>query len=212
MAIIKQGILGGFSGKVANVTGSSWKGRAVVKGRPLSVANPRTAGQVTNRSAFKACTQFASLILTSLIIPLMNRFAGNISGYNKYVSLNKNYFDETGLITQANMNFGTGKLGETPIAVLNRNISGGSFDVSWDGVLDNSYKLSTDWAYALFINRTTGEILFQGNTTNDRSVEEAGVDIATATIGDVIDCWVTFLRADGTQVGNTAYVSATLIA
>ena len=46
MGILKQGILGGFSGKVANVVGTSWKGIAVIKAMPLSVANPKTAGQV----------------------------------------------------------------------------------------------------------------------------------------------------------------------
>ncbi len=40
MGIIKRGILGGFSNKVANVVGSSWKGINTMRALPLSVANP----------------------------------------------------------------------------------------------------------------------------------------------------------------------------
>jgi hypothetical protein len=75
MAIIKQGILGGFLNKV----GTAWKGRAVMRAMPLSVANPRTAAQIGNRQTFKVITKVASQLLGSVIVPLCNKFAGNIS-------------------------------------------------------------------------------------------------------------------------------------
>jgi hypothetical protein len=37
MRIIKQGVLGGFSGKVGTVIGSSWKGIAVMRGPTGSI-------------------------------------------------------------------------------------------------------------------------------------------------------------------------------
>ena len=46
MAKVRQGILGGFRGRVGNIVGTGWKGIAVMKSLPLTVANPRTAGQV----------------------------------------------------------------------------------------------------------------------------------------------------------------------
>jgi len=52
MGTIKKGILGGFSGKVGTVVGSSWKGIAYMKSLPLSVKNPRTEAQVSNRAKF----------------------------------------------------------------------------------------------------------------------------------------------------------------
>src|SRR5690606_508733 len=45
MGIIKQGILGGFSGKVGNVVGASWKGIDYIRSLPSSVSNPRTPGK-----------------------------------------------------------------------------------------------------------------------------------------------------------------------
>jgi hypothetical protein len=52
MGKIKQGILGGFKGKVGTVIGSSWNGIAYMRGLAQSVKNPKTAGQtdVTPRS------------------------------------------------------------------------------------------------------------------------------------------------------------------
>jgi hypothetical protein len=50
MGTIKQGILGGFSGKVGTVIGASWKGINYMRSIPQHVKNPRTAGQVSQRS------------------------------------------------------------------------------------------------------------------------------------------------------------------
>lgn len=59
MGTIKQGILGGFSGKVGTVIGSSWKGISYMKGRAQSTRNPKTAAQTMQRTYFK---QLAALI------------------------------------------------------------------------------------------------------------------------------------------------------
>lgn len=58
MGTIKQGILGGFSGKVGTVIGSSWKGFSYMRGRAQSVKNPRTEGQVEQRSKFALTLDF----------------------------------------------------------------------------------------------------------------------------------------------------------
>ena len=58
METIKQGILGGFSGKVGTVIGSSWKGISYMRGRAQGVKNPRTEGQVEQRSKFALTLDF----------------------------------------------------------------------------------------------------------------------------------------------------------
>ena len=40
MGTIKQGILGGFSGKVGTVIGGSWKGISYMRSQAQSVKNP----------------------------------------------------------------------------------------------------------------------------------------------------------------------------
>jgi hypothetical protein len=58
MGTIKQGILGGFSGKVGTVIGSSWKGISYMRGQAQHVKNPRTAGQVNQRLKFNLALNF----------------------------------------------------------------------------------------------------------------------------------------------------------
>jgi hypothetical protein len=88
MGVIKRGLLGGFSGKVANLVGSSWKGIAVVKSLPLSVSNPNTAAQQTQRGKLSGVVIVAKLILATVIKPYWDRFAQQMSGYNAFVSAN----------------------------------------------------------------------------------------------------------------------------
>ena len=62
MGKIKQGILGGFKGKVGTVIGSSWNGIAYMKGQAQSVRNPKTAAQMTQRNFFKEVQELAAQI------------------------------------------------------------------------------------------------------------------------------------------------------
>ena len=53
MGKIKQGILGGFKGKVGTVIGASWNGIAYMRGLAPSHKNPKTAAQLKQRAFFK---------------------------------------------------------------------------------------------------------------------------------------------------------------
>ena len=53
MGKIKQGILGGFKGKVGTVIGASWNGISYMRGLAQSHKNPKTAAQLKQRSFFK---------------------------------------------------------------------------------------------------------------------------------------------------------------
>ncbi len=53
MGKIKQGILGGFKGKVGTVIGASWNGIAYMKGLPQSQKDPKSAAQMRQRAFFR---------------------------------------------------------------------------------------------------------------------------------------------------------------
>lgn len=95
MGKIKQGILGGFANKVGTVVGSSWKGIAVMRSMPLSVANPKTTAQVSNRSKFAQVVKNGQQLLSSVIQPNFNPQAKYMSGYNVFVKINKDFLDGT---------------------------------------------------------------------------------------------------------------------
>lgn len=60
MATYKQGILGGFSGRIGNVVGTFWKGRQVMRIRAASVNDANTPRQQEQRMRFKLVNSFLS--------------------------------------------------------------------------------------------------------------------------------------------------------
>lgn len=99
MAIIDAGILGGLSGKIGNVVGSSWKGISYIRIKAARRANPRTVNQVNQRNKFSAVVRLASELLYPLIRPYWNSEAVRMSGYNLFVSRNIDAYDDNGALT-----------------------------------------------------------------------------------------------------------------
>ena len=148
MAKIKQGILGGFSGKVAGVVGTSWKGRAVMKSRPLSVANPRTDAQQEQRGKFSKIAELASGILTTFVQQVENPISGDISGYNKFVKDNKTAFNALGKLQYANFGCGGGKIINVESAHLLAVAGDSNVTLSWTNGAGISALRLTDKVYA----------------------------------------------------------------
>ena len=62
MATYKQGILGGFKGKVGTVIGSFWKGRNVMRAVPNHVNDPQTPAQMAQRQKFSLVSHFVNSV------------------------------------------------------------------------------------------------------------------------------------------------------
>jgi hypothetical protein len=211
MGVIKSGILGGFSGKVGAVVGTSWKGIDVMKKLPAKVANPQTTPQTNQRNRFKGVVEFASAINSSVIKPLWDRFAQRKSGNNAFVQRNIDNFNTSGVLSApSTLEISNGKMTATPITVAVADISLQQVVIDWSSVLTDNFQNATDIAYAVAYNATTGEIKAQ-TSLNDRSTESTNVAMDITT-GDVVHSWLAFRRADGTVVSDTAYLLATVIA
>jgi len=131
MAIIKQGILGGGSGSIAGVVMSSWKGRAILKAKPLSVANPKTDLQVAQRTSFKAIAQLGSLLLTGYIQKICNVVSGNITGFNKFCSDNAKAFSSVGVFVPSKFYVGGGILPTVVVSAATADEDDHSIAINW---------------------------------------------------------------------------------
>ena len=69
MGTIKQGILGGFSGKVGTVVGGNWKGISYMRALAQNVKNPRTDAQMNQRSKFALAIAFLKPIKNYVPLP-----------------------------------------------------------------------------------------------------------------------------------------------
>lgn len=210
MGIIKQGILGGFSGKVANIVGSSWKGIAIIKSLPLSVANPQTAGQVAQRTKLSNTVAFAKQILSSVIKPLRDRFAVQESGYNTFVSDNIALFADAMPNPAEDLIVASGKMASTEIKNLTTTAGSPDITVDWLDDSGSGFKLSTDDAYIVAVNETQENIA----VSSASAVRSDGTVVlsfdADSVAGDTMNIYLVFMRADGTIVSETSFLSDTV--
>ncbi len=159
MGKIKQGILGGFSGKVAGVVGSSWKGINVIRAMPVSVANPRTTPQVNQRNKFSQSILFASQILSTIIKPLWDRFAVQMSGYNAFIADNINNFNAEGLITPENLIFSKGKMAAVPGFMVQYDSTSHHFTLFWLADLEDNYMSADDvMSFGVFVTEVKDKV------------------------------------------------------
>ena len=206
MGIIKQGILGGFSGKVANVVGTSWKGIAVVKSQPLSVANPKTAAQVAQRTKLAACVKILQPILSEVIKPLNDRFAGQMSGYNYVLQKSINAFSETGfLLKPAEFKISRATAKAQLIDAIAAETKINKYKVSWSSDAGEGYALANDKGYLVCINGCNNAVA--SKTGFVRSAGQAVVEFQDGEVveEDSLNFYLAFLRSDGTIGFAQAY-------
>ena len=213
MGKIKQGILGGFSGKVGNVIGTSWKGISVVKVMPQSVANPRTTAQVTQRNSLKEAVAFATQALSGFIKPCWDRFAQSMSGYNEFISKNIANFDNEGLIDPSMLVASKGKL-TAPETFTLTGLANGNMTIAHTNAALGAYDSSTDVQMLLVYNERSGQVV--GLTTAIQRTVLGPTTIASSKmemkVGDVIHGWLVFRSADGTKVSAGTYDSFEVVA
>lgn len=89
MGTIKQGILGGFSGKVGTVIGGNWKGIDYMRSKAASISNPKTEAQLDQRARFAAALKFLQPLTPFLRIGFKN-YAVKMTAFNSAMSYNLN--------------------------------------------------------------------------------------------------------------------------
>jgi len=201
MATMKQGILGGLSGKIGNVVGSSWKGIPVLKSLPLSVANPNTAGQQAQRGAFTKVVEAAQALLAGLITAYWNKWAEKMSGFNSFISKNIKAFDATGLVAAGNIVVGTSV--SHPAHTLGISCNAATDDIDFT-FIDNTGEegaLATDTAVLVAYNETTDQWYFDAVGTR-RNSSPGNMPGVVQTIGDTVYGFLAFENADGVLGGT----------
>ncbi len=207
MGTIKQGILGGFSGKVGNVVGASWKGIDYIRSLPSSVSNPRTPGQVTQRTKFSMVQSF----LTSMIPVIrvgFKKYTGKQTATNAAMSYNlKNGVIGEGSdleLDYPNLLISRGKLLPAPSPSVSINLN--DIIVEWDNTISGNAS-QTDEVILLIYNKTKGESKYElGKFV--RTTGEASVAIPASWKGDTLECYLGFITEDGRVVSNSVYAGS----
>ena len=206
MGTIKKGILGGFSGKVGTVVGGSWKGISYMRSLPQKVKNPRTEGQVSQRSKF-AITMYYLKPMTAFLRTGWKLYAHRQSPINAAMS-----YALANAITGAYPDYDIDpskvlvSRGSLATAVnANANDAGGSIDISWDDNSGVSNAKQTDKALIAIANPTKGEAVTI-TTGEERMTGYQNVAIPADWSGDEVQVYLGFISEDGKEVSNSVYL------
>lgn len=202
MAIIKKKVLGQFTGTIADIIGSSWKGKSVVRSKPVSVANPRSDIQSTSRRQFKALALMGRDALSGFIKPLWDRGSKGMSGYNRFIQTNIALFDANEDLPHADMVASRGIMLPPEIDLVS-SVAPGILQVEINQVNDPKGTAS-DQLYALVLDATTSEVLFAGNTGQVRQSAHLGATTLNIKNTSGVSVFLAWRSADGRLTSNSA--------
>ena len=122
MSVLQNPIVGRMKQKIGGVVMSTWKGINVMRGKPLTVANPKTDAQLMRRSAL---TQIVAIART-IVAAISNGFreqAVKKSAFNAFTGYNlRNAFNyaapPAATIVPADVLVSQGTISPTPINAL----------------------------------------------------------------------------------------------
>lgn len=204
MGVIKRGILGGFSGKVGGVVGSSWKGISVMRSMPLTVANPKTVKQIQQRSKFSKLSKLGSKLLTSTIKPFWDRFAQMKSGFNSFIEVNKNAFEGNQNFDFPKLVLSQGRLGDTPFTLVLEQ-SGKELRLAYDPIQEGPFIDGDDLGNIVALT-SDGEVFYATGPDFTRyHAADAIIPIKPEDAGKTLHVYLMFMRPDGTIVSDSTY-------
>lgn len=213
MAIINQGILGGLSGKIGNVIGGSWKGIDYLRIKPSSVANPKTEGQVDQRSKFSTVLRFLQP-MTDFLRVGFKLYANKMTQFNAAMSYNlyngvtgsyPNYSIDYGnaLVTRGNL---TGVVGGAAASTVASTV-----DINWTDNSGSGSAMVTDKTLILLYNGTRGEVVFT-TAGPTRSAGTESISVPPEYTGEDVEVFLGFISEDGSKVSNNAYLGSVTVA
>lgn len=213
MGKIKQGILGGLSGQVGNVIGANWKGVDYLRIKPTSVANPRTEGQVNQRTKFSTVLSFLQP-MTDFLRVGYKQYASGMTQFNAAMSYNLNNA-VIGTLPNFSVDYPNALVSRgnltTPANGAAVSTTAAELDITWSDNSANGSALATDKALIVALNSTRGEAVFT-TAGPERSIGVANLVLPSDYSGENLEVFLGFVSADGTKVSNSVYLGSVAIA
>lgn len=203
MGEIKQGILGGFSGKVGTVVGSSWKNVSYMRALALSVSNPRTPKQQNQRGKLAKSMVFLRSIVAYVRVgySLYNKTTSPFNAAMSYILRH----GITGEMPHLAVDYGRVLVARgtlMPVFDAAAVLADGQLTLTWT---DNSLMgdaLPTDLAMPLVYNKKRGEAFYELEAAS-RADGTAELTLPSEWADDPIVVYLAFRSEDGLRVTNS---------
>ena len=207
MGNIKQGILGGFSGTVGPVVGSSWKGISYMRGKAQSVKDRNTLAQKKQRQKFAIAIKFISVVTPYINYGYKNYAVKQTCGNAAVSYIFKNnciigeYPDYSIDYQTIKVALGQLRKAENPTVVL----TSGTASFNWSDNSGNGNAQAGDIAMALLYNKDKKEAEYDiGNATRADGV--LTFSYPSGWQGDNVVAYLSFMSEDGKLVADSEYL------
>jgi hypothetical protein len=219
MGTIKQGILGGVSGKIGNVVGGSWKGINYLRVLPASVKNANTQQQVSQRSKFSTVIKFLQPI-TKFIRVGYKGLAVRQSAFNAAMSYN--YHNAlTGEYPAISIDYANAavSLGNLPGAInpVCSSDEAAKVSISWEANTGQGEANDSDIAMAVVYNPELGDAVYSLNG-GIRSEGSMTLELPASYSGKEVQCYISFMVLDSVpgdqsqnEISNSAYAGSVVV-
>lgn len=211
MAISKNGLTGGVSGKIGNVVGVNRNGSFYFRSMPVETKDPRTEKQVTQRSKFLVTQSFLRTFSPFLRMGFRFEAMGMKSTFNAAMSVNMPHVikDENNgfVVDYPNVLVSKGVLGTSEITAAT--VAEGVFCVNWNDVSGDNASYN-DEVMMLAYNHEKNVAVYDLHA-GKREHLEARLALPMSWAGDHVESYVAFMSADFTQVSDSLYAGRHLV-
>jgi hypothetical protein len=212
MGTIRKGVLGGFSGKVGTVVGSSWNGISFMRSLPGKVRNPRTLLQMNQRTKFALTINFlkpmSALLRTGWKLYAYGQSAINAAvSYTLANAITGAYPDYA--IDPAKVLISCGSL--TPALNATATAANGAIEFTWDDNSGVNDAKQTDMALIAVVNLAKGEVITD-SAGSERMSGTQTFALPARWVGDTVEAYIGFISEDGKEVANSVCLGSIVVA
>ena len=202
MGKIKQGILGGFRGKVGTVIGASWNGISYMRGLAQSVKNPKTAGQQTQRGFFREVMDLAGQFSNDQLAFLFPTAPSGMTRRNALVKQLAAVFavdGDTKSVDLGNINsLGNAATADMPEVAITA--AGENLTVAWDGDSDFRAEHGDEYPVIFVANVTKKKVYLVPSTAAIGTTGAQSFNVGLAAYGEAEDTFSGFMLATGGKI------------
>lgn len=205
MAIAKNGLMGGVSGRIGNVIGVNRNGSFYFRSLPVYTKDPKTEKQVVQRSRFLVTQSFLRTFSPFLRVGFRFEAMGMKSTFNAAMSVNMQHVikdEDNGFeVDFPNVLVSKGLLGTSEIT--GATVAEGVLSVKWSSIrADNA---SYDDEVMMLAYNPERNVAVYDLHSGKRESLESRLALPLNWEGDYVETYVTFMTADITQVSDSLY-------
>jgi hypothetical protein len=210
MATFNKGILGGFSGKVGNVIGGSWKGIDYMRSKPNNVKDPKTEAQLTQRKKFAMVTSFLKKIRPVIKAGFTPK-TKQMTSVNSAMSYNiKNAI--TGSYPDLEIDYSSVMVARGDLLPAQNtqaeSTAPNEISFSWTDNSGIGSAKADDQALILVFNQEQDRAIYIVQENPERQDESYTLTLPESYGGESVETYLAFVSADGQEASDSQYLGS----